>query len=303
MRELNIRGFINEMSYELSMQELEALVIDYQEVLIDYYVNNQYNYKNKKEFNEVCELVRSSRFIRTISGLINSEDSRILFDMAYVLYVSTHHIEDKTLSNEAFMLGYRLREIELEGKLTGHKETNMAILIASVKAIRSYEVTPFFKSKEVENILENLPEVLYNAYNKEYTVNSVNENILSVIFSKAIIDLKPEEIITACCKTNLPQNMDERFKPYAKRIQSFLYKLCGAINEENFNKALSAACNSIMKFNDRTGSHETLMDKYLNYRLLEAVVKSGEPIPQILQISYNKLTTFKNNNPKFKKLF
>jgi hypothetical protein len=84
MRELNIKGFVNEMSYDLTMQELEAAVIDYQEVIIDYFVNNMYNYKAKKEFNEVCEIIRGKRFMNTISYLINSGDSRINFNMAFV---------------------------------------------------------------------------------------------------------------------------------------------------------------------------------------------------------------------------
>lgn len=303
MRELNIRGFINEMSYDLSMQELEALVLDYQDVLIDFVVNNQYNYKSKKEFSEVCELIRTNRFIRTIAGLINSEDSRIVFDMAYVLYVATHQIEDKELANEAFALGYKLRSIELEGQLTDHPETNIAIIIASVKTVRGYNVTPFFRSKEVENVLENLPEVLYNAYSKKYAVQAVNESVLATLLSKAIVDLEPEEFLTACCKSCVPVNIDEKYVPYVKRIQAFLYKVAGALDDEKFDKALNAACHSIAKFNERTGRHETFMDKYLNYRLLEAVVQKGENVPQLMQVAYNKMKRFKYNNPKFKQLF
>ena len=38
MEKLTIKGFINEMSYKLNMEELEALVIDYQDVIIDYII-------------------------------------------------------------------------------------------------------------------------------------------------------------------------------------------------------------------------------------------------------------------------
>jgi hypothetical protein len=58
MNNLNIKGFVNEMSYDLTMRELENLVVDYQPVILDYIINNQYNYKSRKEFNEVCELIR-----------------------------------------------------------------------------------------------------------------------------------------------------------------------------------------------------------------------------------------------------
>ena len=303
-KELNIRGFINEMSYDLTMQQLEALVVDYQDVILDYFVTNQYNYKFKKEFSEVCELIRSDKFFKTISALIQSGDSRIDFDMAYVLYTATHYIEDEELKHEAFMLGYNLREVELGTNITGNQETDITILIASVKTIRSYSTTPFFRSKEIENILENLPEVLYNAYNKNYSIAAVNENVISVILTKAVPDLQPEEFVTACCKTNLDKNMDEKFKPYATRIQSFLYKVCGLISEEKFTKALSAACNSINKFNERTHSNETLMDKYLNYKLLEAVVYSKDTkVPEIMKAAYKKMTGFKVINQQYSHLF
>lgn len=303
-KELNIRGFMNEMSYDLSMQELEALVVDYQNVILDYFVANQYNFKVKREFKEVCELIRSDKFFKTISALIQTGDSRIDFDMAYVLYTATHYIDDAELKHEAFMLGYNLREVELGTNITGNKETDIAILIASVKTVRSYTTTPFFRSKEIENILENLPEVLYNAYGKNYAISAVNENVISVILTKSVPDLQPEEFVTACCKTNLNKNIDERFKPYAVRIQSFLYKVCGLLSEEKFNKALSAACNSINKFNERTNSSETLMDKYLNYKLLEAVVYSKEmQVPEMMKQAYEKMTKFKVNNQQFSYMF
>ena len=304
MKELTIRGFINEMSYDLTMQELEALVIDYQDVLINYFVNNMYNYKARREFNEVCELVRSERFMRTISGLINSDDSRINFDMAFVLYTATHHIEDKELANEAYMLGYQLREIELGMNITGHKETDIVILMSSVKTVRGYEVTPFFRSKEVENILENLPEILFKAYNGKYSISAISENVLGAILTQAIPDLQPEEFVTACCKAGIDKNIDEKHKPYATRIQSFLYKTCGVLSEEKFEKALHAACNSIVRFNERTGRKETLIDKYLNYKLLEAVVNNKDVnAPDIMKLAYVKMNKFKNNNPNYKHLF
>ena len=304
MRELNIKGFINEMSYDLTMQEMERIVVDYQDVILDYFVNNVYNYKTRREFNEVCEVIRSKKYMMSLAGLINSGDSRIKFDMAFVLYTATHHIEDKELAHNAFVLGYQLRELELGMNITGHKETDVAILISSVKTVRDYQVTPFFRAKEVENILENLPEVLFNAYSKKYAVTSVSENVISTILTKAVPDLQPEELVTACCKACMDKDMDERYKPYASRIQSFLYKVCGLLSPDKFEKALSAACNSIVKFNERTGKNETLINKYLNYKLLEAVVNSKDAkVPNMMKQAYNQMNKFKNENPKFKHLF
>lgn len=302
--ELTIKGFVNEMSYDLTMQELETVVLDYQETLIDFFVNNQYNYKMKREFNEVCEIIRGDRFFKTISALINSEDSRVIPDMAYVLYTATHHIEDKGLITEAIMLGHDLRILELGDVITGNKETDMIILFQSVKTVRSYEVTAFFRTKEVENILENLAEMMHKVYNGKYTVSAINENVISTILFKTVPDLQLEEFVSACCKTDLPKDMDERFKPYATRIQSFAYKVCGMLDQQKFDKALSAACNSIDRFNNRTGSNETLMGRYLNYRLLKAVVSSKDvEVPELMKVAYSKLKDFKDRNQKYKHLF
>jgi len=300
----NINGFLNEMSYDLTMNELENIVIEYQPVIIDFIVNNQYNYKMKREFEEVCSVIRGNKFFKTISLLIQSEDDRINYDMAYVLYTATHLSDDEELKGDAFMLGYRLRERELGSEITGHLETDIAILIASVKAIRSYNVTPFFRTKEVENILENLPEVLYNAYNEKYDAKQVNENVISAIITQAVLDVKAEEIITAFCKTDVDKNIKPEYKPYVTRLQAFIYKVCASVPEQLFMNALGKACNSINKYNERTNSNNTFMDKYLNYKLLEKLVQSKDvKLPQGMKTAYSRLTKFKNNNKKFEYIF
>ena len=300
----NINGFLNEMSYDLTMNELENIVIEYQPVIIDFIVNNQYNYKMKREFEEVCSVIRGNKFFKTISLLIQSEDDRINYDMAYVLYTATHLSDDEELKGDAFMLGYRLRERELGSEITGHLETDIAILIASVKAVRSYNVTPFFRTKEVENILENLPEVLYNAYNEKYDAKQVNENVISAIITQAVLDVKAEEIITAFCKTDVDKNIKPEYKPYVTRLQAFIYKVCASVPEQLFMNALGKACNSINKYNERTNSNNTFMDKYLNYKLLEKLVQSKDiKLPQGMKTAYSRLTKFKNNNKKFEYIF
>jgi hypothetical protein len=292
------------MSYDLTMNELENIVIEYQPVIIDFIVNNQYNYKMKREFEEVCSVIRGNKFFKTISLLIQSEDDRINYDMAYILYTATHLSDDEELKGDAFMLGYRLRERELGSEITGHLETDIAILIASVKAIRSYNVTPFFRTKEVENILENLPEVLYNAYNEKYDAKQVNENVISAIITQAVLDVKAEEIITAFCKTDVDKNIKPEYKPYVTRLQAFIYKVCASVPEQLFMNALGKACNSINKYNERTNSNNTFMDKYLNYKLLEKLVQSKDvKLPQGMKTAYSRLTKFKNNNKKFEYIF
>jgi hypothetical protein len=68
--------------------------------------------------------------------------------------------------------------------------------------------------------------------------------------------------------------------------------------------ALGKACNSINKYNERTNSNNTFMDKYLNYKLLEKLVQSKDvKLPQGMKTAYNRLTKFKNNNKKFEYIF
>ena len=307
MNNLTIKGFINEMSYKNSLEELDNIIIDYQDVLIDYFVNNQYNFKVRKEFNEVCEIIRSNSYFDTFAALVYGEDSRIKPDMAYVIYSATNFMNvEQELKGKALELGYILRQLEL-GTVVNDVATNTCILIASVKAIRDYETTPFIRTKSVENILYTLPEILYNAYGEKYKAREIPTSAIFVILSKAVLDLKPEEIITAFCKTEFPDNLDKEVKEFALRLRSFLYDLCGRVGNKKLEDALFIACKSMTKFNDRNGTNETLINKYLNYRLLEAIVNSGLKgdikVPLSMKTAFVTMKRFKETNPRFEQLF
>jgi hypothetical protein len=46
------------------------------------------------------------------------------------------------------------------------------------------------------------------------------------------------------------------------------------------------------------------MNKYLNYKLLEAVVNSKDvKVPETMVLAYKRMTEFKNKNSKFSYLF
>lgn len=308
MNILNINNFMNEMSYDLSMEELERIVIEYQDVIIYFVANSQYDYKSKEQFNELCRVIRSDKYFDTISALIHSGDDRILFDMAYVLYTATHFPNDdidKDLQLRALELGMELRAIELGDKITDNDSVNKAVLISSIKALRNYIVTPFFRSKEVTNILETMPEILYHAFNEKYTANNIYDDLIEYIIFKAVPEVKREEILVALCKLDYERDkMDKKYVPYSSRVQMFGFKLCGRLDKEKVNKALDAACKSIHRYNNRTGAKTTLRDKYMNFTILEALVKSNDDrVPKAVKLAYYKLLAYKEGHERNKELF
>lgn len=302
----NINEFMNEMSYDLSLQEIESVIVDYQDTIITFIVNNQYNKKYSKEFKEVCEEIRSKKFFSVLSRMIHEGDERIKSDMAYVLYTATHfNFVDNELKNEAIELGYKLREEQLNGKLTDDNDLNIAILLCSVKAIRNYNTTSFTRSKAVENIVESLPEILFNVFGrlKGLQPNQITDKTINTILSKAVLDLEVRDVLIALGKAKFPIDIDDKYKPFAIRIQSYLYKIVSTLPNDVFDDTMVVLCKSIKRFNDRTNMNETFMDKYLNYRLLVGFIKSGNKIPKPMLTTCALLANFINKHKEFAELF
>lgn len=305
MKRLTIQGLVNELSYDLNMEELEKLVLDYQETVIDFITSNQYSYKNKKEFQDICSELRSDKYFRTLALLINADDERVNPDMAYVLYtICNFSFVNDDMKAEALGLGYKLREREL-GKVVSDTATNTCIILTSVKGIRGYETTPFIRTKCVENILVSLPEILYNAYDEKYDPSQLSVKLIFAILAKAVPDVKPEEIITAFCKTNFPTNVSERIKSYALRLRAFLYELCGRVSEDLITRSLLSASRAIVKFNEKHDQNESFSNKYLNFKMLEALnnKSNSKDIPESMKKAYRAVNTFRQTNRKFTNLF
>lgn len=305
MKRLTIQGLVNELSYELNMEELEKLVLEYQDTVIDFIINNQYNQRNKREFREVCDELRSDKYFRTLALLINADDERIVPDMAYVLYtICNFSYVDDDMKAEALGLGYKLREQEL-GKVVSDVATNTCIILSSVKGIRGYETTPFIRTKCIENILLTLPEVLYNAYDEKYDPSQLSVKLIFAILSKAVPDVRPEEIITAFCKTEFPTNVSDRIKSYALRLRAFLYEICGRVSEDLITKALLNASRSISRFNEKHDQNESFANKYLNFKMLEVLANNsnGKEAPESMKKAYRVINTFRQTNRKFMNLF
>lgn len=309
MRKLNVQELLNELTYDLRMEELEEVVLGSQDAVIDFVVNDAYNFKRKSEYHELCDALVKEKYWNTISLLINAQDERVNPEMAYVLHMATNFgFISEDLKAEALQLGYMLREKELTD-LTNHEPTNISIIIASTKAIREYETTPFLRIKNLENIIKILPSVLYNAYGDKYTPNNITRNVIFTILTKAVPDATPAEIITAFCKSQFPADLSKEIKAYATRLRAFFYELCNKIGDNALNMILTNACESILKFNARHKTDETFSDKYLNFRLLDGVMnkqRDSKNEPRMmgeLEKTHKLIKRFKVTNKKYSDLF
>lgn len=306
--EKTIKGFINEMSYKLNMEELERVIVDYQDTIIDYIVNHQYVAKYKREMFELCEVIRSDKYFKTIAVMIEAEDERIQSDMAYVLFTATNYnCVDEDLKAQALHLGFKLREMEFGHDIVKDQATNTCILISKVKAIQWFETTPHIRSKSVENIIKSLPTMLYSAYHEKYKATEIPTKVILAILLKAIPELKPEEIVTAFCKTEFPKDLNPEVRQFALRIRAFIYELCGKMSEEELLNALRIASVSMTKFNERTNLNEGFVNKYLDYRLLvniyEDCKKNKAKFPTDMLKALQVIAKFIKKNVKFKPLF
>ena len=309
MEKLNVQGFINEMSYNTNLEETENLFFKYQTTIIDYVVTNAYNFKERKTFYELCDVIRSKKFMDLMQLIVFSDEDRIKPDMAYVLHVATNfNFVDDELKGQALRLGYELREDEL-GEMVKHVATNTSIIIASTKAPRDYELTPHIRTKCVENIIRALPDILYNAYHEEFKATEISKKVIFTIISKAVLDVTPSEIVTAFCKVEFPKDVENGVKAFALRLRAFFYEIAGSLGDTLLTKILVGACESIRRFNERFKVNESFTNKYLNYILLEHVCKTLEKEKvkttqaDNMKKTYKAFKRFKDNNKKYEDLF
>ena len=307
MRNLNVQGFINEMSYKLTMQELEEKIVEYQDVIIDYMVSDQYNFKVRREFLEVCEVLRQDKCLNTIAGLAMSEDDRINPDMAYVLYTITNFNNvDESVKELANQAAYQLREDQFR-KVVDDVETNTLILIGKCRVLTGYQSTSFRRVKYLQNILKDLPDMLYNAYGKRFHANKLTKNTIYGLIKTIIDDVELSDIVLAFGKTNFPDNLRPEVEPYAIRLRTFIFDLCGAMESTMFRECLNKICGSIDRFNRRHNVNETLFEKYLSFQLLEAFVvdsiKKNFKISEASSRAYQTMNMFRLNNQQYEYLF
>lgn len=311
MKNIKIENFLNEMSYDLRLEELVNVFYKYQDDLIEFIAENAYSFKNRKLFNTVCNELRKEKMFNVISMLIDGDDEKVNPDMAYVLHAITNfNFVDEEMKGEALRLGYYLREKEL-GEVVPHLPTNICIIIASTKTIRTLEATAFLRTKYVENIIKILPGILKSAYGNEYKPREISKAVIFTIISKAVLDVKPQEIVTAFCKSDFPKReelSDEEYE-FALRVRAFMYEVMGVLDRASLFNILTNTCESINRFNEKHGTNETFTGKYLNYKLLEVaceelIMKDKEKAKSMkIVLTYVAIKEFIRQNAKYKNLF
>lgn len=309
MKKLTIDNFLNEMSYDLRMDDMDNVVLKYQEVLIEYFLNNQYIYKERKKFNEVCENVRSDKYLRSIERLIEiSED--ILTDMSYVLVTSSNfpYVETDT-KHKSMELSYKLREPEIRS-VVKNNEIASIVTTLSVWSIRSYETTSFFRTKCAEQVIKMMPGALYHGLASAYIKPSaMSKKAIFSIFNLVIPDLKIDELLPAFFKSDFPKK--SKYSAFASRLRAFLYEICALVDAGVLHKALRTTCDSMMRFNERHQDNKvSFTDKYLNYKMLELLgndesglkAVNSERAANILKTGI-VIKSFRLNNTQYSELF
>lgn len=309
MRKLTIENFLNEMSYDLRMEELSNTVLKYQEVVVEYFVTSRYSYKERKRLHEVCEIIRSDRYLTSLDSLISNDECKLLSDLAFVLISSVNFpFVDKEVKGRGMALAYQLREPEFE--FITSKPLREIVTTLSVWTIKGYEVDSFFRVKSMENIISKLPAVLMNALGKNCDVKSLTNNLLYNIIMLITPDVKPLEVVTAFMKTDYPYENNDPRNPFATRLRAFAFELCGMLNREEIETALEKTCISMMNFNKRHPYNQVKFDgnKYMDFDLLKQLsgkngIKETSNKAKLILKTADIVARFRLNHEEFASLF
>lgn len=275
MKKLTVENFINEMSYDLRMEEMENVVLKYQEVLVVYFMNSRYNYKEKNRFHEVCGIIRTEKFMNTMEKLIDSE-ADILSDMAYVLVTATNYnFVDKAVKCQAMEMAYSLRYPEMD--FVKNEDIRQIATTLSVWCIRGFVTDSFFRTKCAELVIDKLPRTLYFAIGDKVEPKNITTKNLFTIFTIVVPDLKALELLTALIKSDFLYKVDDPAQKYAIRLRSFLFELAYKMDGRDVADAVIKACESMIRFNKRNPhSRATLNTRYLSPQLLNKLVKDKD---------------------------
>lgn len=309
MRKLTIENFLNEMSYDLRMEELSNVVLKYQDVVVEYFVTSKHSYKERKRLHEVCEIIRSDRYLTSVDSLLSDTDTKLLTDLAFVIISSVNFpYVDKEVKGRGMMIAYQLREPEFE--FITNKQLREMVITLSVWTIRGYVVDSFFRTKSMENIISKMPAVLMNGLGKNCDVRGLTNSMIYNMLMLVMPDVKPMEVITAFMKTDYPYESNDPRNPFATRLRAFAFELCGMSNREDVETALEKTCISMMNFNKRNPYNAVKFDdkKYMDFDLLRQLsgkdgIKETSQKAKLILKTADIVARFRLNHEEFASLF
>lgn len=268
-RKLTIKNFLNEMTYDLNMSEMEKAVEKYQFVLINYVKDYRFKFSKRSEFEEVMSYVADDRFLEATERVAMT--SGLECDFSHVLIVAT--IEKDVVQDKkqlAIDIGFRLRTTEFANQIKNDELLKIVSYI-SLWTFRGVKTSPFYKIKEVNGITEMLPTILYNS--PRIGKMDISKEFLRWLYETAIPGLKPEELLAGILRT--PCSDDEKLQRYEIRLKSFVYQLIYYMDTQKAKETIMQVMHDIRNFGKTMGLQISLDDVYLDNKCVEKLVKSN----------------------------
>lgn len=302
MKKLTVRNFLNEMSYDLRLSEIERCLLKYQDIIVEYFSNNMFKYKERGTIHELMDILSSSKVIKALNQLVYEEDMNT--DLAYCLLTSTYNA-DEDLKYEAMKIAYMLQYAHFSEEIKDEKVLEMISYLAGW-AIKGYETSSFSRVKSVSMILEAMPSTFAGAFGKTNS-KKLQPQFICGLFKKMIPDLTISELLTGFAKTKMKFN-SEIEKEYAMRLQVFMCEIISCMNDKKVQEAIERGLDDISRYNKNNYESIKLKDMYINYDFIEKLAtgkttaKSRSNVAKGVKELYFVLRKLKNSD-KYYSLF
>lgn len=302
MKKLTVKNFLNEMSYDLRLSEIERCLLKYQDIIVEYFSNNMFKYKERRTIHELMDILSSSEVIKALNQLVYEEDMNT--DLAYCLLTSTYNA-DEDLKYEAMKIAYMLQYAHFSEEIKDEKVLEMISYLGGW-AIKGYETSSFSRVKSVSMILEAMPSTFAGAFGKTNS-KKLQPQFICGLFKKMIPDLTISELLTGFAKTKMKFN-SEIEKEYAMRLQVFMCEIISCMNDKKVQEAIERGLDDILRYNKNNYESIKLKDMYINYDFIEklatgkATAKSRSNVAKGVKELYFVLRKLKNSD-KYYSLF
>lgn len=302
MKKLTVRNFLNEMSYDLRLSEIERCLLKYQDIIVEYFSNNMFKYKERRTIHELMDILSSSEVIKALNQLVYEEDMNT--DLAYCLLTSTYNA-DEDLKYEAMKIAYMLQYAHFSEEIKDEKVLEMISYLGGW-AIKGYETSSFSRIKSVSMILEAMPSTFAGAFGKTNS-KKLQPQFICGLFKKMIPDLTISELLTGFAKTKMKFN-SEIEKEYAMRLQVFMCEIISCMNDKKVQESIERGLDDILRYNKNNYESIKLKDMYVNYDFIEklatgkATAKSRSNVAKGVKELYFVLRKLKNSD-KYYSLF